>query len=173
MHRISGYTGMVLGVWCPEGQPAPDHRPSRIPAQEALVLILCILCIHVRKTNMENRIKGTWSLFRIGHEDSLFHSRMIRPPGRGRRNLPETNRRSYPRRDWRRLNRDPPKVGKGKRFSARPAGAIWNSGRVSRAPATVRRRAEPLLRVREAGAGRPGARRTQAWRRQPCRLGIS
>ena len=32
------------------GKAAPDHRPSRLPAQEPLVLsILLILCIHVHK----------------------------------------------------------------------------------------------------------------------------
>ena len=45
---------MGSGVWCPVilglREPAPDHRPSRIPVQESLVLlILCILCIHVNK----------------------------------------------------------------------------------------------------------------------------
>ena len=33
--------------------------------------------------NPEIRIHGTGSLFPIGQEDLLFHSRMIRPAGRG------------------------------------------------------------------------------------------
>ena len=46
--------------------------------QRRVLIILCILCIHVQK-NRENRIKGTLSLFRAGHEDLLIHSRVIRP----------------------------------------------------------------------------------------------
>jgi len=47
--------------------------------QRRVLTILCILCIHVQQINMENRIKETGSLFRVGHDDSLFHTRMIRP----------------------------------------------------------------------------------------------
>ena len=39
--------------------------------------------VHPCSINRENRIEGTWSLFRPGHQDSLFRSRMIRPTGRG------------------------------------------------------------------------------------------
>ena len=43
---------LVLGVWCLAilgiRNPPPDHRPSRLPVQQPLVLfILCILCIDV------------------------------------------------------------------------------------------------------------------------------
>ena len=43
---------LVSGVWCLVipgiRRPAPDHRPSRLPVQQPLVLfILCILCIDV------------------------------------------------------------------------------------------------------------------------------
>ena len=42
---------LVSGVWCLVipgiRRPAPDHRPSRLPVQQPLVLfILCILCIN-------------------------------------------------------------------------------------------------------------------------------
>ena len=57
--------------------------------QEALVLlILCILCIDV--PSAENRFNGTWHRLAIANMDPLFHSRMIRPAGRGRY-LFETN----------------------------------------------------------------------------------
>ena len=48
MHRIFSENGWlaILGI----RKPAPDHRPSRLPVQERLVLfILLILCIHVHK----------------------------------------------------------------------------------------------------------------------------
>ncbi len=49
----------------------PDHRPSWLLVQEALVLlILCILCIDVQQ--VENRANRTGSLFPTGYEDSLF-----------------------------------------------------------------------------------------------------
>ena len=55
---------------------APDHRPSWLLVQEALVLlILLILCIHVQ--SVENRFNGTWHLLAIANMDPLFHSRMI------------------------------------------------------------------------------------------------
>ena len=44
---------MVLGVRCPVilgiRNPGPDHHPSRLLVQEALILlIMCILCIDVQ-----------------------------------------------------------------------------------------------------------------------------
>ena len=60
-----------------------DHRADLLPVAQPLVLfILCILCIHVQL--VENRFSTTWPLFPIGHEDSLFHPRMIRPAGGAR-----------------------------------------------------------------------------------------
>ena len=48
MHRIFSENGRlaILSI----GKPAPDHRPSRLPVQEPLILlILLILCIHVHQ----------------------------------------------------------------------------------------------------------------------------
>ena len=50
-------------------------------AQRLVLFILSILCIHVQQ--VENRFSTTWPLFPTGHEELLFHSRMIRPAGRG------------------------------------------------------------------------------------------
>ncbi len=48
MHRIFSGNGW-LGI-LEIRKPAPDHRPTRLPVLERLVLfILCILCIHVHK----------------------------------------------------------------------------------------------------------------------------
>ena len=83
MHRIFSGGGWlaVLDI----RKSARGHRRSQpLVQQRRVLMILCILCIHVQKINTEYRINGTGSLFRIGHEDSLFHSRMIRPPWRGR-----------------------------------------------------------------------------------------
>ena len=61
---------------------APDHRSSQLLVQEALVLlILCILCIDVQ--SVENHFNWTWHRLAIADTDPLFHSRMIRPAGRG------------------------------------------------------------------------------------------
>ena len=60
---------------------APDHRPSRLLVQEALVLlILCILCIDVQ--SVEIQFNGTCHRLAIANMDPLFRSRMIRPVGR-------------------------------------------------------------------------------------------
>ncbi len=62
MHRIFGDGGLaVLDI----RKSAHDHRRSQpLMQQRRVLVILCILCIHVQK---------------LGRDDSLFHSRMIRP----------------------------------------------------------------------------------------------
>ena len=67
---------------------APDHRPSWLLVQEALVLlILCILCIDVQ--SVENQFDGTCHKLAIANIDPLFHSRMIRTAGQARRSTGE------------------------------------------------------------------------------------
>ena len=52
---FSGDGGLAVLDIC---ESAPDHRPSRLLVQEALVLlILCIPCIDVKPA--ENRFSGT------------------------------------------------------------------------------------------------------------------
>ena len=66
----------------------PRRRRQQVPVSpseartDAMMFILSILYIHVQL--VENRFSKTWPLFPIGHEDSLFHSRMIRSAERGR-----------------------------------------------------------------------------------------
>ncbi len=81
MHRIFSGNGW-LGILSIR-KPAPDHRPSRLPVQEPLVLlILLILCIHVHKNYRSSgavAVRSKWR--RRSSRARLWCGREARAPG--------------------------------------------------------------------------------------------